>query len=416
MNLTNKCNLNCVHCAFSSGSTQQDELYYGRLCDFIEEAMELGLEDVHLTGGEPLLYEQLTNLLSYLNQTKLTVRSITNGLTLSKKLLKKYQDLGLKSIMISIDGMEEMHNRIRGGNPNAFKKSVGAVIAAKQLGYHVRVNAVVTKANLNEMLDLILLCRDLGVDVFSFFLYSPTGRNAEKQLNTAIEEAGKREQSLKEEINTLNNQLGKLQTALTDAQRKASEAIAQQNNWRDINTKFLATNDELRKLLEDKLAQLKDVDAKRIQGDKQLKETTATLIEKMAIIDDLQKQTNLLLEEKTDLQNKLGNLLQPTGQAVAPPVSVTALKETARVAVPAVDIGLNGLVTKVDLENSLAQISIGAANGVKQNMKFHVTRADKFICDIVILDVEPEKAVGTLELMDVTKEQPKAGDNVSTNL
>ncbi len=241
-------------------------------------------------------------------------------------------------------------------------------------------------------------------------------KQAIKNFNDKDEEMKSQKTELDKKINALEIQVGQLQTALTDAQRKASEAIAQQNNWRDINTKFLATNDELRKLLEEKLSQLKDVDAKRIQGDKQLKETTATLIEKMAIIDDLQRQTNLLLEEKTDLQNELGKFLQPTGQAVAAPVSVTALKETARVAVPAVDIGLNGTITTVDLENSLAQISIGSANGVKQNMKFHVTRADKFICDIVILDVEPEKAIGTLELMDVTKEQPKAGDNVSTNL
>jgi hypothetical protein len=241
-------------------------------------------------------------------------------------------------------------------------------------------------------------------------------KNAKKQLNTAIEEAGKREQLLKENINALTIQVGQLNTKLTEAQRKATAAVAQENIWRDINTKFLSTNEDLRKLLENKLGELKSVDARRIQGDKELKETTATLIEKMAIIDSLQRQTKLLLEEKTDLQNELGKFLQPSGQAVAAPVSVTALKETARVAVPAVDIGLNGLVTTVDLENSLAQISIGAANGVKQNMKFHVTRADKFICDIVILDVEPEKAIGTLELMDVTKEQPKAGDNVSTNL
>jgi hypothetical protein len=241
-------------------------------------------------------------------------------------------------------------------------------------------------------------------------------KNAKKQLNQTIEEAGKREQLLKEDINALKIQVGQLQTLLTEAQRKASEAVTQENIWRDINTKFLATNDDLRKLLEDKLAELKSVDARRIQGDKELKETTATLIEKMAIINSLQKQTKLLLEEKTDLQNELGKYLQLSGQAVAPPVAVTPVKETARVAVPAVDLGLNGLITTVDLDNSLAQISIGAANGVKQNMKFHVTRADKFICDIVILDVEPEKAIGTLELMDVTKEQPKAGDNVSTNL
>ena len=207
-----------------------------------------------------------------------------------------------------------------------------------------------------------------------------------------------------------------MNTQLTEAQRTASEAVTQENIWRDINTKFLSTNEDLRKLLEDKLAELKSVDASRIQGDKELKETTATLIQKMAIISSLEKQSKLLLEEKTGLQNQLGNQLQKTGQTVATPVTVTPVKETARVATPAVDIGLNGLVATVDLENSLAEISIGAANGVKQNMKFHVTRADKFICDIVILDVEPENAIGTLELMDVTKEQPKAGDTVSTNL
>ena len=241
-------------------------------------------------------------------------------------------------------------------------------------------------------------------------------KNAKKQLNLAIEEASKQEQKLKDDINALNIKVGQLETQLTEAQRKADEAVAQENIWRDINTKFLSTNDDLRKLLEGKLAELKSVDARRIQGDKELKETTATLIQKMAIIDSLEKQSKLLLEEKTDLQSQLGTHLQKSGQTVATPVTVTPLKETARVATPAVDIGLNGLITTVDMENSLAEISIGAANGVKQNMKFHVTRADKFICDIVILDVEPENAIGTLELMDVTKEQPKAGDNVSTNL
>ncbi len=241
-------------------------------------------------------------------------------------------------------------------------------------------------------------------------------KNARKQLNLKIEDAGKQEQKLKDDINTLKIQVGQLQTQLTEAQRRAAEAVTQENIWRDINTKFLSTNEDLRKLLEDKLAELKSVDSRRIQGDKELKETTATLIEKMAIINDLEKQSRLLLEEKTGLQNELGKFLQKSGQTVAAPVSVTPVMETARVAAPPVDIGLNGLITTVDLENSLAEISIGAANGVKQNMKFHVTRADKFICDIVILDVEPEKAIGTLELMDVTKEQPKTGDNVSTNL
>jgi chromosome segregation ATPase len=240
--------------------------------------------------------------------------------------------------------------------------------------------------------------------------------NARKQLKLANDAAAALEQKLKNEINALNIEVGKLNTQLTEAERKASEAVTQENIWRDINTKFLATNDELLKALEGKLAELKMVEAKNIQGDKQLTERTATLIEKMAIISDLDEKLKLLREEKTGLQNQLGMQLQKSGQTVAPPVTVTQVKETARIATPAVDIGLNGLISTVDLENSLAEISIGAANGVKHNMKFHVTLADKFICDIVILDVEPDNAIGTLELMDVTKEQPKTGDNVSTNL
>ena len=241
-------------------------------------------------------------------------------------------------------------------------------------------------------------------------------KQAKKQLNLAIEEAGKQEQLLKKNISDLKIQVDQLETQLAEANRKADEAVAQENVWKVLSDDFLTANKDLQTILQGKLDELTSVDARRIQGDKELIETTDTLIQKMAIIDSLEKQSKLLLEEKTDLQSQLGSRLQRSGQTVAPPVTVTPLKETARVATPAVDIGLNGLITTVDMDNSLAEISIGGANGVKQNMKFHVTRADKFICDIVILDVEPENAIGTLELMDVTKEQPKAGDTVSTNL
>jgi len=240
--------------------------------------------------------------------------------------------------------------------------------------------------------------------------------SAKKQLNLAIEEAGKREQKLKDDINALEIQVGQLNTDLTEAKRRADEKDLLASKWEDLTTEFTNTNERQRQWLEDTLAKLKAIEVEQIKGDKELKETTAALIEKMTIIETLEKQSRLLLEEKTYLQNELDKLLRQSGKAVAPPVPVTPTKEKVRVAPPTVDIGLKGLITTVDLENSLAEISIGAASGVKPNMKFHVTRADKFICDIVILDVEPEKAIGTLELMDVTKEQPKAGDNVSTNL
>jgi hypothetical protein len=108
--------------------------------------------------------------------------------------------------------------------------------------------------------------------------------------------------------------------------------------------------------------------------------------------------------------------MQRGGKIIAPAAPVTTTRDRVRVAPPATDIGLKGRINAVNLETNLAEISIGTAHGVKQGMRFHAVRGDRFICDIVILDVQPEKAIGTLELMRITQEQPKIGDNVSTNL
>lgn len=241
-------------------------------------------------------------------------------------------------------------------------------------------------------------------------------KQAVKNFNDINDEMARQKTELEGRNAELKSDVDVLDSKLKEAEIQKDKWINEAGKWQAITRDFYDTNDKQRQLLEDTLAKLKTIEAEQIKSDKEIKETTAALIEKMAIIDDLEKQWKQLLEEKTDLQNRLNQLLQQAGKAVAAPEPVTPTKEKAQVAPPTVDISLNGLITAVDLENSLAEISIGAANGVKQNMTFHVTRADKFICDIVILDVEPEKAIGTLELMDVTKEQPKAGDNASTNL
>ena len=84
---------------------------------------------------------------------------------------------------------------------------------------------------------------------------------------------------------------------------------------------------------------------------------------------------------------------------------------------PVENINLNGSITDVDLKNLLAEISIGKADGVREGMRFHLTRGDRFICDMVVLDVWPEKAVGWLDLVqDKQQDKPQINDRASTNL
>lgn len=77
------------------------------------------------------------------------------------------------------------------------------------------------------------------------------------------------------------------------------------------------------------------------------------------------------------------------------------------------DKGLSGLITRIDLKNSLAEISIGSTDGIIEGMRLHVSRGDRYVCEIVIIDVNADKAVGILAL---TQERPRIGDRVSTDL
>jgi myosin heavy subunit len=239
-------------------------------------------------------------------------------------------------------------------------------------------------------------------------------QNLTEQVNQEIERKKTLEDKLNAETASLAEEIGKMQGSLENAEREKSALLQRVNSWTSVVEDFSKTTDEQGQLLKNTLEELKNARAEQIKDSKELEEITATLREKMAIIETLDAEAKRLIEEKTELQNRLDKLLQPSGKVAAPVAAVTPVKEAARPAQPEFkDIELKGLITAIDLKNSIASISIGTADGVKEGMRFHVTRGDEFLCDILIIDVDAEEAVGVLELV---QQQPKIGDNVSTNL
>lgn len=235
-----------------------------------------------------------------------------------------------------------------------------------------------------------------------------------EQLNKKIEQTDRQEDTLRSEIASLTTKLTQLDGNIKEIEREKSLLLQKVSNWTSVVKTFSQTADNRERLLREKLDELKAVKDKQIKERKELRETTESLIEKMAVIDALGRERRQLLEEKAELQRSLDSLQRPFGKAAAAPTPVTPVKQAVRPMVPAGRaIGLKGLITGVDLKNMLAEISIGQADGVKASMIFHATRGDKFICDILILEVDAEKAVGALERIQF---QPKAGDKVATNL
>ncbi len=245
--------------------------------------------------------------------------------------------------------------------------------------------------------------------------FKETAESKTEQYNQKDAEKVAIENKLNSEIAKLNTEIGTLKGQLKDFEDQRKNWLQRVSDMASVVETTTQTSKETTKLMMDKEAELNQLKAERIKLIDQFEDTSTTLLEKLAVIQTLEKEKKQLVEEKVELQNRLDKLLQPTGKTPAPVVTVTQKpEEIARPApVIAKKIGLKGQVTAVDDKNKMASISIGTADGVKEGMKFHVTRGDKFICDMLIIDTDAEEAVGALELV---QEQPKPGDTVSTNL
>jgi len=239
---------------------------------------------------------------------------------------------------------------------------------------------------------------------------------AQKELQDKKEEFQAREDQLTAKIASLQKEVTNLSSEVKNLKRELALQKETAEHWASFAKELTATNTNQQQLLEQKLNELKQVKAEQIKQAKELAETSETLMAKMAIIQNLEAQNKRLEEEKAQLQKQLDQLLAKQGRQVMPVEPVTPeptrVKPVSTFTKP---IGLQGTILALDIPNSVAQISIGSANGVKEGMKFFVTRGDQFICELLIVDVEPDSAVGVLQRVRQSL-LPKTGDNVTTNL
>ncbi len=185
LNITNRCNLDCRHCAFASHIGDSSELSYEIIRQIIEDASTLGCQEIHLTGGEPTIHREFDRVLELIIDSGMFTRLISNGV-MPHSRLKKYFDMGLRHLLFSLDGLKDSHDRIRGRN-GLFKKTLDRIGDAVRLGFNVRVNAVAMFDNIQDLVPLYWKLTELGVHTYSIFLYTPTGRNAAKQLHHMIQ-------------------------------------------------------------------------------------------------------------------------------------------------------------------------------------------------------------------------------------
>jgi DNA primase len=219
--------------------------------------------------------------------------------------------------------------------------------------------------------------------------------------------------NLNEKIQQLQIEKNQLQTKLSNTERSRVELEERISGYAAVISGFNQTVSDMDQSLRLARTELDKLREQRATDRQYLNEITATLDEKIVELESLEAERRRLLEEKVTLENLIEQFVGRTGEELEKPEPVTQLKDKASAAWPTTDqVSLQAVVSNVDMKNSLATISIGSADGVRQGQRFHVIRGDLFVCDILVTDVEPDKAAGVLELVQY---QPKVGDNAVTN-
>lgn len=170
ISLTDKCNLSCIYC-MPSGFRFKDsdinkDMSFDDYKNLIKRFSKMGISKVRFTGGEPLIYPYLDELINYTKEI-CGIDDIcitTNAIGLEERI-KKLKDSGLKKVNISLDSLDEKkyRNITRGGS---LKQVLESIDECLKLGIWVKINCVVIK-NLNddEIYDFIELTKSKNIDV-----------------------------------------------------------------------------------------------------------------------------------------------------------------------------------------------------------------------------------------------------------
>jgi MoaA/NifB/PqqE/SkfB family radical SAM enzyme len=179
-NLTKRCNLRCTHCyldaSFLTGDVV-DELSYAECRKLIDQMAEVNPHAcLILTGGEPLLREDIYCIASYANDKGFMVVMGTNGLLLNDTTVPKMLDAGIKGIGVSLDSIHpETHDRLRGLS-GSWEKAISGIEAAKKYNLDFQIQTTVTKDNYDEIPKMIDFAHKLDATGFYLFFLVCTGR------------------------------------------------------------------------------------------------------------------------------------------------------------------------------------------------------------------------------------------------
>ena len=178
MAVTNRCQGHCIHCySHPQRKDNRSELTTPEFLSVIDQAAGLGAFLIIFTGGEPLLRDDVTELVRRAHDKGFLTRLNTNGWLLDRKTIAALKKEGLNQCAVSLDDADpETHDRLR-GMPGHHRKTLESVRVLREFNVYTLVNIYVSKRHLASGLEKTVACaKASGADGIIFLPAVASGR------------------------------------------------------------------------------------------------------------------------------------------------------------------------------------------------------------------------------------------------
>lgn len=160
--ITSKCNLNCKHCYICQDKAK--ELTFDEIKNIFRQIKSCGCLELTITGGEPLLREDIFDVIKYARDNDFAVSLFTNAVLIDKKIAKKLKNLSVYDIQISLySASASIHERIT-GKSGSFERTMKGIDLLRRNGIKPIIKTTVMKDNFKEIINIKKLCKDMELE------------------------------------------------------------------------------------------------------------------------------------------------------------------------------------------------------------------------------------------------------------
>lgn len=164
------CNFRCEHCCITKLRRKKGVKCFtlDDVRELSRQADEMGLAHLVITGGEPLLFPDLDDLIRSVDPQKFYITSDTNGWYLDHARARHLKSIGLDKIQLSLDSLSAAEHDAFRRMPGSHEKALRAIDASKEAGLNIILATVVTKKRVRsqEFIEFLEFAKEKGVGVF----------------------------------------------------------------------------------------------------------------------------------------------------------------------------------------------------------------------------------------------------------